>query len=130
SVGAQRDVRAAGVPAPAGMWPRVQQTVHRMGLGVGPDDMYLALRGLRTRGGRLARHYEAALHVARWLTQRPEVLRVLHPALETDPGHAVWRRDFSGASGLFSIVLQPVPQKAVNAFLDALKLVRMGLCLG
>jgi len=81
-------------------------------------------------GVRLARHYEAALHVARWLTQRPEVLRVLHPALETDPGHAVWRRDFSGASGLFSIVLKPVPQKAVNAFLDALKLFGMGFSWG
>jgi cystathionine beta-lyase len=58
---------------------------------------------------RLARHQESALKVARWFAERPEVLRVLHPALETDPGHAIWKRDFTGASGLFSIVLKPVP---------------------
>jgi cysteine-S-conjugate beta-lyase len=124
------DVMFGTVSATAATWPHVQQTVHTMGLCVGPDDMYLALRGLRTMGVRLARHYEAGLHIARWLTKRPEVLRVLHPALETDPGHAVWRRDFSGASGLFSIVLKPVPQQAVNAFLDALTLFGMGFSWG
>jgi cysteine-S-conjugate beta-lyase len=124
------DVMLGTVSATAATWPDVQQTVHAMGLCVGPDDMYLALRGLRTMGVRLARHYQAGLHIARWLGKRPEVLRVLHPALETDPGHAVWRRDFSGASGLFSVVLKPVPQKAVNAFLDALTLFGMGFSWG
>ncbi|MFL6806964.1 MAG: cystathionine beta-lyase [Xanthobacteraceae bacterium] len=124
------DVMLGTVSATAATWPQVQQTVHTMGLCVGPDDMYLALRGLRTMGVRLARHYEAGLQIARWLEKRPEVLRALHPALETDPGHAIWRRDFSGASGLFSIVLKPVPQRAVNAFLDALTLFGMGFSWG
>src|SRR5262245_37416598 len=111
-------------------WPQLQQTVTTMGLCVGPDDVYLALRGLRTLGVRLARHQDSGLKVARWLKNRPEVLRVLHPALEDDPGHALWRRDFSGASGRFSIVLKPPPQRAVNAFLDALTLFGMGFSWG
>ena len=83
------------------------------GLCEGPDDIYLGLRGLRTLGVRLERHYESGLAVARWLETRPEVLRLLHPALPSHPGHAIWKRDFTGASGLFSMVLKPVPQKAV-----------------
>jgi cysteine-S-conjugate beta-lyase len=124
------DVMVGTVSATAETWPQLHETAATMGLCVGPDDVYLALRGLRTMGVRLAHHHQAALHVARWLAGRPEVLRVLHPALESDPGHAVWRRDFSGASGLFSIVLKPVPQDAVNAFLDALTLFGMGFSWG
>src|SRR5262249_54184670 len=120
------DVMLGTVSANSETWPRLHQTVTSMGLCVGPDDVYLAMRGLRTMGVRLARHREAGLQVARWLGGRPEVLRVLHPALETDPGHAIWRRDFSGASGLFSVVFKPVPQAAVNAFLDALPLFALG----
>jgi cystathionine beta-lyase len=97
---------------------------------VGPDDIYLALRGLRTLGVRLPRHYQSGLAVARWLQRRPEVARVLHPALESDAGHAIWQRDFTGASGLFSIVLNPVPQKSVYAFMDALALFGMGASWG
>ena len=82
-----------------------------MGLCVGPDDMFLALRGLRTMGVRLARHNKSGLRVARWLEGRPEVLRVMHPALESDPGYKIWQRDFSGACGLFSIVLKPVERE-------------------
>ena len=81
-------------------------------------------------GVRLAHHHQAGLKVARWLQQRPEIARVLHPALESDPGHALWRRDFSGASGLFSIVFKPVAQKAVNAFLDELALFGIGASWG
>jgi cysteine-S-conjugate beta-lyase len=81
-------------------------------------------------GVRLARHQESALAVARWLQARPEVLRVLHPALEADPGHAIWRRDFTGASGLFSVILKPVSQTAVHAFLDALALFGLGYSWG
>jgi cystathionine beta-lyase len=66
----------------------------------------------------------------RWLAARPDVTRVLHPALESDPGHAIWKRDFTGASGLFSIVLRPAPQKAVDAMLDTLKLFGMGFSWG
>jgi cysteine-S-conjugate beta-lyase len=68
--------------------------------------------------------------MARWLAARPEVMRVLHPALETHPGHAIWKRDFTGASGLFSIVLKPVPQQAVDAMLDTVKLFGMGFSWG
>ena len=88
------------------------------------------MRGLRTLGVRLDRHHESGLAVARWLEQRPEVLRVLHPALPSHPGHALWKRDFTGASGLFSIVLKPVPQTAVFAFLDALELFGIGASWG
>ena len=94
-------------------------------LCVGPDDMFLALRGLRTLSVRLARHQQSALRVAQWLEKRPEVLRRLHPALPNDPGHAIWKRDFTGACGLFSIVLKPASQQAVYAFMNALTLFGM-----
>jgi cystathionine beta-lyase len=97
---------------------------------VGPDDIYLGLRGLRTLGVRLAQHHRAGLEVARWLRQRPEIARVLHPALESCPGHDVWRRDFSGASGLFSVVFKPVAAAAVNAFLNELCLFGIGASWG
>jgi cystathionine beta-lyase len=100
------------------------------GLCVGPDDMNLGLRGLRTMGVRLARHQESALKVARWLAERPEVARVLHPGLESNPGHAIWKRDFTGACGLFSVVLKPMPQAAQLAFLNALTLFGMGASWG
>ena len=100
------------------------------GLCVGPDDMNLGLRGLRTMGVRLARHQESALRVARWLAERPEVARVLHPGLESNPGHAIWKRDFTGACGLFSVVLKPMPQAAQIAFLNALTLFGMGASWG
>jgi cystathionine beta-lyase len=118
------------VSANATTWDRLTDTVHTLGLCVGPDDTYLGLRGLRTMGVRLAQHDEAGRKVARWLEQRPEVERVLHPALEGSPGHAIWRRDFSGASGLFSAVLKPVPDTAVHAFLNELRLFGMGASWG
>jgi cysteine-S-conjugate beta-lyase len=124
------DVMLGTVSANAALYPRLKDTVTTFGLCVGPDDIYLSLRGLRTMGVRLARHQESGLIVARWLAARPEVLRVLHPALETDPGHAVWRRDFSGASGLFSVVLKPASEAAVHAFLDTLTLFGMGFSWG
>jgi cystathionine beta-lyase len=101
-----------------------------MGLCVGPDDMYLGLRGVRTMGVRLTQHYAAGLTVARWLAARPEVLHVLHPALASHPGHAIWQRDYAGACGLFSIVLKPVPQSAVHALIDALTLFGIGASWG
>jgi cystathionine beta-lyase len=81
-------------------------------------------------GVRLAHHYASGLTIARWLAARPEVLRVMHPALESDPGHAIWKRDFTGASGLFSIVLKPIEQKKVYAFMDELTLFGMGYSWG
>ncbi|MGR4865638.1 cystathionine beta-lyase [Caulobacter sp. LARHSG274] len=101
-----------------------------IGWSVSPDDAYTVLRGLRTLAVRLPRHQENGLAVARWLQGRPEVARVLHPALEGDPGHALWKRDFTGACGLFGLVLKPAPEKAVHAFLDALELFGLGFSWG
>ena len=129
-IGGHSDLMLGTVSANAQWWPRLRATAETMGLCVGPDDIYLGLRGLRTMGVRLAQHQAAGLKVARWLAGRPEVARVLHPALENDPGHALWRRDYTGACGLFSIVLRPAPQAAAHAFLDALTLFGIGASWG
>ncbi len=86
--------------------------------------------GLRTLGVRLDRHQRSALEVARWLATRPEVDRLLHPALPSDPGHALWKSQFTGASGLFSMILKPAPRKAQAAMLDGLELFGMGYSWG
>ncbi len=108
----------------------VEKTHEDLGLCPGPEDVYLGLRGLRSLGVRLERHQRSGLELARWLGERPEVGRVLHPALSSDPGHALWQRDFTGASGLFSIVLKPCSQAAVAAMLDGLSLFGMGYSWG
>ena len=104
--------------------------VHDMGWAVSPDDAYQVLRGLRTLPCRLAAHAAGGLHVAHWLAGRPEVAEVLHPALETSPDHALWRRDFSGSNGLFGVVLRPASRRAVEAMLDALRLFGLGFSWG
>ncbi|HSP50365.1 MAG TPA: cystathionine beta-lyase [Pseudolabrys sp.] len=129
-IGGHSDIMFGCVSANAKTLPALKTVVQTMGLCVGPDDMYLALRGLRTLGVRLARHNESGLRLARWLAQRPEVLRVLHPALESDPGYKIWQRDFSGACGLFSIVLKPTAEKSVHAFMNELALFGMGFSWG
>ena len=108
----------------------VKTMAHALGHAAAPDDCYLALRGLRTLAVRLARHQETGLALARWLEGRPEVARVLHPALPDDPGHSLWKRDFTGACGLFSIVLKDFPKSAVAAMLDGLELFAMGFSWG
>jgi cysteine-S-conjugate beta-lyase len=129
-IGGHSDVMLGTVSANEAAWLQLKDMVFSSGLCVGPDDMYLGLRGLRTMGVRLARHQQSGLAVARWLQARPEVLRVEHPALPSHPGHAIWKRDFTGACGLFSIVFKPVPQEAVFAFLNALHLFGMGASWG
>jgi cysteine-S-conjugate beta-lyase len=129
-IGGHSDLMLGTISANSQTWPRIKESVQNMGLCVGPDDIYFGLRGLRTLAVRLARHQQSALKVAGWLADRPEVLRVLNPALQSDPGHAIWQRDFTGASGLFGVVLKPVPDAAVNAFLDALTLFGMGYSWG
>lgn len=129
-IGGHSDIMFGTVSANAAAWPKVSEAIRLLGVCAGPDDVFLALRGLRTLEVRLARHYQAGLDMARWLTARPEVQRVLHPGLDTDPGHAIWKRDFTGASGLFSIVLQPAPQAAVDALLDTVSLFGMGYSWG
>ena len=108
------------VSANAATVASLKNTVRLYGLCEGPDDVFLGLRGLRTMAIRLDRHFQSGLAVGQWLEQRPEVLRMLHPAMPSHPDHALWKRDFTGACGLFSMVLKPVPQQAVYAFLDTL----------
>lgn len=129
-IGGHSDIMFGSIAANEKAWPQLADAVHLLGLCAGPDDIFLALRGLRTLAVRLVHHEKSALDMARWLQARPEVLRVLHPALETDPGHAIWKRDFTGSTGLFSIILKPVPQAPVDAFLNSLKLFGMGYSWG
>jgi len=129
-IGGHSDIMFGCVSANAATLPPLKDTVYSMGLCVGPDDMYLALRGLRTLGVRLDRHYQSGLRVARWLEQRTEVLRVIHPALESDPGHEIWKRDFTGACGLFSVVFKPTSEQSVHAFLNELTLFGLGYSWG
>src|SRR5258705_4031990 len=128
--GGHSDLMLGGVSANAATAKGPKDYTGAAGLCVGRDDMNLGLRGLRTMGVRLARHHAAGVSVARWLAARPEVARVLHPALETDPGHAIWQRDFTGACGLFAIVLKPMPQAAAHAVLKAPTLFRIGASCG
>lgn len=129
-VGGHSDIMFGTISANAEAWPVIAENIRLLGVCAGPDDVFLALRGLRTLSVRLHQHYRSGLDMARWLAGRPEVQRVLHPALESDPGHAIWKRDFTGASGLFSIVLKPAPQQAVDALLDTVKLFGMGYSWG
>jgi len=111
--------------------PKLGRAVRQLGQCAGPDDIYLALRGLRTLAVRLARHQSTALALCRWLAARPEVDRVLYPALPGDPGHEIWRRDYGGASGLFGFVLaRPYSDAAVGAFVDGLELFGIGSSWG
>ena len=129
-IGGHSDIMFGTISANAGAWPIIAEAIRLLGVCAGPDDVFLALRGMRTLSVRLAQHYRSGLEMARWLERRAEVIRVLHPALEGDPGHTIWKRDFTGASGLFSIVLKPKPQAAVDAMLDSLKLFGMGFSWG
>lgn len=108
----------------------LRNTYEIFGMCPGPEDVFLALRGMRTMALRLREHEKQALDLARWLAARPEVAEVLHPALETHPGHAIWKRDFKGSSGLFSAILKPCSDKALAAMLDGLGLFGMGYSWG
>lgn len=124
------DAMLGAVTANARAAKFIDDAKERLGTCPGSEETYLGLRGLRTLAVRLQQHQRSGIAVAEWMAARPEVDRVLHPALPNDPGHAIWKRDFTGACGLFSIVLKPVPQKALAAFLDGLKLFGMGYSWG
>ena len=99
-------------------WPRLKETTNDLGQRASPDDCFLALRGMRTLGVRLQRHQQSALLIAQWLQTRPEVKRVMYPPLPNDPGHALWKRDFTGAGGLFTIELNPCRDAQLEAMMD------------
>lgn len=124
------DMVSGTVSANEACWQRLYETFVTLGVPAGPDDAYQVLRGLRSMGIRLERHQESALRVARWLERHPRVARVLHPALESFPGHAIWKRDFCGSSGLFSFVLDGGGKREAEAFLDALELFGLGYSWG
>jgi cysteine-S-conjugate beta-lyase len=113
------------------LYQQLGATQQVLGYAASPDDCSLALRGMRTMAVRL-KHIEAsALRIARWLSARPEIEQVLHPALEGSPGHKLWKRDFTGSSGVFSIVFKPETTKAeVRAFVDGLELFEIGYSWG
>lgn len=129
-LGGHSDINLGTISVNEAHCKRVLATYGDLGINPGPEDVYLALRGLRTMSVRLERHMASGLRVAKWLQSRPEVLRVLHPALETDPGYAIWKRDFSGACGLFSFVMKPEAAKNIGAFFDSLALFGMGYSWG
>lgn len=128
------DILMGTVSANAKHWPTLSEANITLGICGAPDDSYQILRGLRTMGLRLEHHYKSALSVARWLEARDDVARVLHPALESFPGHALWKRDFKGASGVFSFVLPAASREKIkpkaHAFLDALQLFGLGWSWG
>jgi cystathionine beta-lyase len=124
------DAMLGAITATEALAPKIARAHDELGLCPGPEDAYLGLRGLRSLAVRLKRHESSALEIANWLSLSPEVARVLHPALPSCPGHELWKRDFKGASGLFSILLKPVGEEAVAAMLDGLELFGMGYSWG
>jgi cystathionine beta-lyase len=124
------DAMLGYVTATEEAWADLWAANLELGYAVGPDDVYLAQRGLRTLGVRLERHGRTSLVLAEWLRRQPEVVRVLHPALPDDAGHALWRRDFKGTSGLFGFLLKPMPREAVAALVESCELFGLGASWG
>ncbi|MEA3062990.1 MAG: cysteine-S-conjugate beta-lyase [Sphingomonadales bacterium] len=129
-VGGHADLLLGSVTANADWYAKLERTSWDLGHAVGPDDAWLGARGLRTMGVRLRQHEANALKVAEWLKAQPQVARVLYPALPDCPGHELWKRDFSGASGLFSIVLNGGGDSDRVAFMERLSLFGFGYSWG
>lgn len=129
-IGGHADVLMGYIAANEPYASRLEDFHNNSGLYVSGDDCFLALRGLRTLAVRLKRHQETATTLARWLRKRPEVSRVLYPVLEDDSGHVIWKRDFTGACGLFGVVLKPTSHKAVSALLEGLTHFGLGFSWG
>nr|WMC99025.1 cystathionine beta-lyase [Aminobacter aminovorans] len=124
------DVLSGTVSANAACWPKLHDAYVTLGCCAGPDDVYQVLRGLRTMGVRLAHHQKSTLEIARWLEGKAGVARVLHPGLESHPDHQLFKRDFSGSSGIFSVVLKGGGTEKAHAFLDALGIFGLGYSWG
>lgn len=130
-IGGHSDLLMGTVTCNERAWPRMRETMHHYGLTTSPDDCYVALRGLRSMAARLAQHRANAEAMIAWLKRQPEVERVLYPADPDDPGHALWKRDMSGASGLFGVALKPGPsERAFHAFVDGMRLFGRGYSWG
>ncbi|MDO9367061.1 MAG: cystathionine beta-lyase [Sphingopyxis sp.] len=129
-VGGHSDAMMGALTATKALWPRLRQATYQLGVAVSPDDCALMLRGLRTLDVRMQRHGENGLAIARWLADRADVGRVLHPALPEDPGHALWRRDFLGSSGLFGFTLRGSDDAGRARFIEALSLFGIGFSWG
>ena len=129
-VGGHADIMMGAITANAAYKDRLVETHGSLGLCSSGDEAFLAMRGLRTLGVRLRRHQESAIEIAAWLKTRPEVARVIYPPLHDDPGHALWKRDFTGACGLFGVVLHPASDAAIAAMVDGLEHFGLGYSWG
>jgi len=129
-IGGHADVLIGSVASTERWWQPLRDVIADYGYAVSPDDCYLALRGLRTLGVRLKAHEARAMRVATWLQGHKDIARVLYPALQSDPGHAIWKRDFTGASGLFGIDLLARSPAALAVFTDSLELFGIGASWG
>ncbi len=129
-LGGHSDLMLGTVAANAAALPRLKETFRNLGVHVAPDDVFLGLRGLRTLAVRLERHYASALKIATWLQAQPEVARVLYPPLPSDPGHALWKRDMSGGSGLFGVIFRGWSNEQAKRFVDGLTLFGIGASWG
>lgn len=124
------DLMMGVISANAKWLPVIERTYKNIGPCPGPDDVYLAQRGLRTIATRMQQHEKAALEIAQWMKTVPEVKKVFHPALPDCPGHEIWKRDFSGSNGLFGFLVKPCSEEAIAAFVDDLHHFGMGYSWG
>jgi cysteine-S-conjugate beta-lyase len=129
-LGGHSDVLIGLITCTEAIFPRMHRLFTDMGVTASGDDCFLALRGLRTLSVRLQQHTASALRIARWLREQPEVAEVIFPALPGSRGHELWQRDFTGACGLFGVVLKPVAKARIDAMLDGMRLFRMGFSWG
>lgn len=129
-IGGHSDIVMGLITTSRKYYPQLRRTYRNLGCCPGADEIYLAQRGLRTMAARLKIHQETGLLLAHWFKRRPEVVKVLHPAFPECPGHAVWKRDFTGSTGLFSVLLKSYPRKALAAMVDHMELLGMGFSWG
>ncbi len=129
-VSGHADLMLGSVSATQDHWEKLNKTAQLYGQYVGPDEAYLAARGLRTMGARLRRHEDSAVKIARWLGDQPHVAQLLHPAFPDCPGHDHWKRDFTGSSGLFAVVLKDIDDAAAVGFVEGLDLFGIGYSWG